>query len=223
MNNGAENNDPLEREITVRRKEIHTEGYPMSIGEIINLYDDNEIDLHPEFQRFFRWSDLQKTKLIESILLGIPIPSIFISQRDDGVWDVIDGVQRLSTILQFVGDLKDERNNKEKPLKLLKTEYLPSLEGKLWDSPNPKTSLTTSQRLTFKREKLDLKIIRKESDKNYKFELFQRLNSLGSTLSGQELRNSLMIMLDRSFYKWIKGLSEYDDFKVLRVVSGKKS
>ena len=48
----------------------------MSIGEIMSLYEDRELDLHPEFQRFFRWTDLQKTRLIESILLGIPLPAI---------------------------------------------------------------------------------------------------------------------------------------------------
>jgi hypothetical protein len=91
-------NMSLQEEINARSKEIHTDGYPMSLGEIISLYRDGELDIHPEFQRFFRWTPQQKSMLIESILLGIPIPSIFVSQRDDGVWDVIDGVQRLSTI-----------------------------------------------------------------------------------------------------------------------------
>lgn len=98
----------LSEEVNSRRKEIRTDGYPMSIGEWLSLYESEEIDIHPEFQRFFRWSVEQKTALIESILLGIPIPPIFVSQRDDGVWDVVDGLQRLSTIFQFAGVLKDE-------------------------------------------------------------------------------------------------------------------
>jgi Protein of unknown function DUF262 len=91
----------LEQQIATKAKEIHTDGYPMSIGEVISLYKDSDIDIHPEFQRIFRWTTDQKSRLIESILLGIPIPSIFVSQRPDGVWDVIDGVQRLSTIFEF--------------------------------------------------------------------------------------------------------------------------
>src|SRR5664279_5443079 len=101
----------LEEEIGAKRKEIRTDGYPMSIGEWISMYEKNEIDIHPEFQRFYRWSEAQKTSLIESLLLGIPIPPVFVSQRRDGVWDVVDGLQRLSTIYQFVGILKDEYGN----------------------------------------------------------------------------------------------------------------
>src|SRR5215204_5137795 len=98
----------LQERIENRRKEIRTDGYPVSIGEWISLYENRELDIHPEFQRVFRWTDAQKTSLIESILLGIPIPSVFVSQRADGVWDVVDGLQRLSTIFQFMGIFKDE-------------------------------------------------------------------------------------------------------------------
>ncbi len=76
-------------EINEKRKEIKTDGYLMSLGEWVSLYESNEIDIHPEFQRFFRWTNEQKTNLIESILLGIPLPPIFVSQRKDGVWDVV--------------------------------------------------------------------------------------------------------------------------------------
>lgn len=96
----------LQEEIDKTRKEIRTDSYSMSIGEWISLYENNEIDIHPDFQRFFRWSEHQKSTFIESILLGIPVPPIFVSQRDDGIWDVIDGLQRLSTIYEFVGILK---------------------------------------------------------------------------------------------------------------------
>ena len=203
----------LQEEIDLRKKEIHTDGYPMSIGELSRLYEDGELDIHPEFQRFFRWSSLQKTKLIESILLGIPIPSIFVSQREDGVWDVVNGVQRLSTIFEFVGLLKDNDGKRMEPSRLLRTDYLPSLENKAWDnSENLNASLTQAQRIAFKREKLDLKIIKKESDKATKYELFQRLNTLGSSLTAQEVRNCLLIMLNRNFYTWLSGIAAYQPF-----------
>ncbi|MAG73331.1 hypothetical protein CL620_03385 [archaeon] len=203
----------LQEEIDSKSKEINTDGYPMSIGEVMSLYKEGDLDIHPEFQRFFRWSLLQKTKLIESILLGIPIPSIFVSQRDDGVWDVIDGLQRLSTIFEFVGILKDKDRNILPSSKLVKTNYLPSLEGKLWDDKiHPENSLTDVQKRIIKRQKLDIKIIKKESDPNARFELFQRLNTLGTKLTDQEVRNCLLLMINKEFYNWVKDLSDYQPF-----------
>ncbi len=83
----------LQEEIDARRAEIRSDSYGMSIGELISLYRDEELDIHPEFQRFYRWSVGQKSRLIESLLLGIPIPQIFVFQRPDGVWDVVEGMQ----------------------------------------------------------------------------------------------------------------------------------
>ena len=93
--------DNLNQGILKHRAEIRTDGYPISIGELLAMYKDSELDIHPEFQRFFRWSPEQKSRLIESLLLGIPLPSIFVSQRENGIFDVIDGLQRLSTIFQL--------------------------------------------------------------------------------------------------------------------------
>ena len=205
---------PLQEEIDAKVKTILTDGYPMSIGELMNMYRDKELIVNPEFQRFFRWSDDQKSRFIESILLGIPIPSIFVSQRDSGIWDVIDGLQRLSTILEFVGILEKSDEDKPKPSKLKGTNFLPSLEGKMWDNTtDPDNSLTSEQRINFKREKLDIKIIKKSDDIDAKYELFQRLNSGGSKLSDQEIRNCLLIMLDNDFFKWISKLRDFQPFQ----------
>lgn len=79
----------LKEEIVDKRKEIIVDSYPMSIGEMMNLYRDGELDVHPEFQRFYRWDEEQKSKLIESILLGIPIPPHFCfakSKREMGCY-----------------------------------------------------------------------------------------------------------------------------------------
>ena len=68
----------LQEEIDQRRQEIRTDGYSMSIGELMSLYENKEINIYPDFQRFFRWTEYQKSTFIESILLGIPIPAIAI-------------------------------------------------------------------------------------------------------------------------------------------------
>lgn len=204
----------LQEQIDKTRAEIRSDGYPMSIGELISLYEGGEIDIHPEFQRFFRWSSFQKSRLIESILLGIPIPQIFVAQRSDGVWDVVDGLQRLSTLYEFFGILKDENNKKLPALVLEKTKYLPALEGKKWEDENDlENSFTTTQRLLVKRSKIDVSIILRESDEKSKYELFQRLNTGGSPLSDQEVRNSILVMMDRNIYQWMRELSRSEDFK----------
>ncbi|MEU9744887.1 DUF262 domain-containing protein [Streptomyces niveus] len=203
----------LEAQIASKAKEIHTDGYPMSIGEVLSLYKDGDIDVHPEFQRIFRWNDDQKSRLVESILLGIPIPPIFVSQRDDGIWDIIDGVQRLSTIFEFVGVYRDHENRLVPPLTLQPTEYLPALEGYSWEvASEGGETFTNAMRRDFKRAKLEFRIIRKESDENAKYDLFQRLNS-GAQLSPQEARNCLLVMLNSDMFSKVSELSENIDFK----------
>ncbi len=213
---------PLQDEIDRARAEIRTDGYPVSIGEWTSLYEKGELDIHPEFQRFYRWSPKQKSRLIESIFLGIPIPPIFVAQRPDGVWDVVDGLQRLSTIFQFVGILKDENGELVPPLILESTKYLPSLAGYRWeDSNNPDRAISNPQRLLIKRSKIDASIILKESDDKAKYELFQRLNTGGSPLSDQEVRNSILVMLNPDLYRWMKSLSTDPNFQETTVLTDK--
>lgn len=200
----------LLEQIDERRKEIFTDSYPMSIGELVNLYKDGDLEINPAFQRFYRWTHSQKVRLIESILLGIPLPSIFVAQRENGVWDLVDGLQRISTILTFMGELKTENEEIENSLSLSATEYLPLLEGVSWD--DDKNPLDSSLKRLFKREKIEIKIIKKESDTSTKFELFQRLNTGGSQLSDQEVRNCLLIMLNEEFYKILAEISSDQNF-----------
>jgi hypothetical protein len=202
----------LEEQIAAKAKEIHTDGYPMSIGEVLSLYRDGDIDIHPEFQRIFRWTLDQKSRLIESILLGIPIPAIFVSQRSDGIWDVIDGVQRLSTIFEFVGVYRDHNKNLVAPTALRGTEYLPGLDGYRWEIPEPGGQVfTDAMRRDFKRAKLEFRIIQKESDPNAKYDMFQRLNS-GTELSPQEARNCLLVMLNSDMFEEISKLASLRQF-----------
>lgn len=203
----------LQQQIDDRRKDIHTDGYSMSIGELQNLYINGELDMHPEFQRYFRWSVQQKSRWIESILLGIPLPSVFVSQRRDGKWDVVDGLQRLSTIFEFMGQLRGEGAELVKPLVLEGATYLKALDKKKWHDPHdPANSLTSDQQRYIKRSKIDIKIILCESDESAQYELFQRLNT-GSSLTAQELRNCMLISIDRDLFKWLENLTRYDSFQ----------
>jgi len=207
---------PLSDEIEARRRAIKTDSYSMSIGEIMNLYTSNELNINPNFQRMFRWKPEQKTRFIESILLGIPIPSIFVSQREDGVWDLIDGLQRLSTIFEFSGMLIGVDKQKVPPSQMTKAKYLPSLEGKIWQNPENEedpNSLTPQQRIDIKRAKIDVNIIMRESDNTAKYDLFERINTGGSKLSDQEVRNCLLIMANVDFYNAFEQFVENPDFE----------
>jgi Protein of unknown function DUF262 len=202
----------LQDEIDAARADIRTDDYSMSIGEWLNLYNDGELDIHPEFQRFYRWDPAQKSRFIESLLLGIPIPPIFVAQRPDGVWDVVDGLQRLSTIFELVGVLKNEENKVVPALRLEGTKYLPNLVSKVWEG-DLVDSFTPAQRMLIKRTKVGVSIILRESDPKSKFELFQRLNTGGSVLSEQEVRNCILVMSNRDFYQWLRALANDPSFQ----------
>ncbi|MFJ3299012.1 DUF262 domain-containing protein [Streptomyces bacillaris] len=212
----------LESELELYRQRITTDSYPMSISEIANLYRDGEMDIHPEFQRIFRWSGAQRTKLIESVLLGIPLPSIFVAQNEDGVWDVVDGVQRMSTIFQFMGVLRNDEGVLVEPFVCEAAPFLTSLEGVSYEPfEGASKSLTRAQQLDFKRSRIDVKIIKRESDNRAKYDLFQRLNSYGSIATPQELRNCLLVSLSRTHFDWLQNLAGSEDFKQVLNLPGR--
>jgi uncharacterized protein with ParB-like and HNH nuclease domain len=204
----------LDKQIAENAKKINTTEYKMSIGEIINLYKEKEVVIDPDFQRIFRWDIIQKSRLIESILVGIPLPSIFIQQRNDGVWDIIDGLQRLSTILEFTGELSSNGEPK-KEITLKETELLPNLKECTYND------LSKETKLIFKRFALNLVILKKESDPEAKYELFDRLNS-GSKVNEQEIRQAVYRHKKKQGIELIEELSGNNDFQNLISVSDKR-
>lgn len=205
----------LEVEIAAARKEIYADGYDMSVGELINLYKDGELQISPAYQRLFRWDISRKTRFIESILLGLPLPPIFVYQHENGVWELIDGLQRMSTILEFVGILPDPSGAPPSPLRLEGTQFLPSLSGKYWDEQQglADSGIGMAQQIQLKRARMRVEILKKESDALVKYELFQRLNTGGLSLSEQEVRNSVAIMIDASFQEWLNRLAVVPEFE----------
>ncbi|WP_171180712.1 DUF262 domain-containing protein [Ruegeria sp. HKCCD8929] len=204
----------LIEEVQKARQEVVTDGYEMSLGEVINLYKDEELVIDPVFQRLFRWDDQRKTRFVESLLLGIPVPPIFVFQGEDGVWELIDGLQRISTVLQLTGDLTGERAKELGPLVLNGTRFLPSLDGKRWNSSGEDTEdgLGSKLQIEIKRARMRVEILKSESAESAKYELFQRLNTGGASLSEQEVRNSIAVSLNKEFYDWLNGLSKHASF-----------
>lgn len=204
-----EKNTQLQVEIETVRKEIKTDNFSMAIRELVQVFRDNDLELSPAYQRLFRWTDETKTKFIESILMGIPTPPIFIAQKKGSKWTIVDGLQRVSTILQLMGliEVKDTDGNIKPPFKFKSAEKLPSLEDLEWESLNE-----DAQRI-IKMTKIDLKIILIEDNIQAQYELFTRLNTGSVSLQSQEIRNCLIIMIDESFYNKINELKLIPEFR----------
>ncbi|MDJ0450539.1 DUF262 domain-containing protein [Methylocystis sp. JR02] len=171
--------DRLVKEIDTKIGEVRTEAVDLSFGEIINLQDNKEIKIDPEYQRLFRWSDEQKSRLVESILLRLPIPQIFFIENEDGTLELIDGLQRISSMIQFI---QSELIGK-KPLKLSGCNIIGNLNDCLFDD------LPLALKLQLKRSSVRAIIVKRQSKYFLRYEMFKRLNAGGSELSEQELRN----------------------------------
>ena len=199
----TQNQEHLIEKITEKRKDMKPDRADMTFGEIINRYKDSEIIISPEFQRAFRWDEERQTRFIESLLLGIPIPPIFVAETNDGVWELVDGLQRLSTILSFFGILKIEDKNN---LVLTKGTLIEDLEDF--------TINTLPERyiLSLKRAVCRVEIIRYDSDIEMRYELFNRLNTGGVELSPQEIRNCIFRGYGNKFNAFISDLSKRPEF-----------
>ncbi|MFD3165185.1 DUF262 domain-containing protein [Herpetosiphon sp. NSE202] len=194
----------IEASIQEKRNSLSTDRLDMSFGEVMSLYTNYELIIDPEFQRLFRWSDEQKTRFIESILLGIPIPPIFVAENEKGQWELVDGLQRVSTILSFFGilrkkdtNLDDEKNH----WSLLKGDLVEDLENFTANSLPQKLSLS------LKRAVCRIEIIRWNSKVDMRYELFNRLNTGGSILTDQEIRNCIFRGKSVHFNNYLKKLS----------------
>jgi hypothetical protein len=212
----------LKDEIDTAQRLVRTDAYQLSVGEIVNMYKSNELVVNPNFQRLFRWEIGQKSKLIESLLLGIPIPSIFVFEREDSTWELVDGLQRISTLLEFMGELRDPNAEGLKPpLALVATKYLPSLDKAVWEKSEliadvpieEQAPIESPQQLAVKRSRLSVEILKRPSDNATKYDLFQRLNGGGTAANPQELRNCIAIMVNNDYAKFMRALAESHDFR----------
>jgi len=220
----------LTDEILNAQRLVRTDAYQMSIGEIVGMYDNEEIIIDPEFQRLFRWDIGQKSKLVESLLLGIPLPSIFVFERDDGTWELIDGLQRMSSILEFMGRLRQPGNGLTAPSVLEATKYLPSLHNAVWELTDAidlpagdQKPLDKTQQLAIRRARLGVEILKRPSDDQTKYDLFQRLNAGGTQANAQELRNCIMLMINRDYFRSVKASAEQDAFRAVVSVSDEQA
>ncbi|AQV96566.1 DUF262 domain-containing protein [Cupriavidus necator] len=168
-----------------------------SLREVVEQIRDGEVDLSPEFQRDYVWKRRQRTRLIESILLGIPLPVFYFNQDDDGTFQVVDGVQRLSTISRFMDDQHE--------LDKVDLEYLQDLHGLRY------TGLDLASLRRFKTAQIVVHVIEPQTPDEVKYDIFGRVNTLGSPLSAQEIRHAMSKDRSRKFLKALCEVPSFDE------------
>jgi len=191
---------------------VNTDSVQITIGEIVTMYNNKELDIIPDFQRLFRWGIDKKSALIESILIGIPIPSVFVFETADGTWELIDGLQRISSILEFMGVLRDpDTDELLPPSRLASTKYLSELEGVVWNEGD-ENSIDKSLQLFLRRSRVEFQVLKHPSDHRTKFDLFQRLNRGGAYANAQEVRTCSMVLANKEFTSEIKSFANSEQF-----------
>ena len=189
----------LSAAIDAKVGEVRSEALDISYGELLSLHANREVVIHPDYQRLFRWSDEQRSRLVESILLELPIPQIFLIENDDGVLELIDGLQRTSSVIQFIDASKLEDLE---PLILTGCDLVPELnECSFADLP-------LVLQLKLKRSSVRAVIIKRQSRSFLRYEMFKRLNTGGDSLSPQEIRNCSSRMVGEKGIRFYAFLQE---------------
>ncbi len=172
------------------------------------MVGDGELNAAPVYQRKFRWSEKDESRLVESLFLGLPVPSVFVASNPDFSLEIVDGLQRVSTLVHFLAadEAALEKIGKSSPLKLQGLEKLKELEGATFSEVPPEI-----QRY-FARLPLRITTLTDKSDAEIRFQLFERLNRGALALSAQEVRT---VVYRGPLIDLIKELAEESGFRNL--------
>ena len=177
--------------IDSRMAKVRTSALDISFNELLSMFESRELLITPEYQRLFRWSELKQSQFIESLALEMPTPPIYFIEVDEGRYELIDGLQRISTYLHFRGKHPDPAH--AAPLALSHCDIVPELNGHTFDTLPP------ALQIKLRRPFIRVEVIRRGSDGRYRYHMFKRLNTGGEDLSDQEVRNCTIRLLDKRF------------------------
>ncbi|CAH0282077.1 hypothetical protein SRABI130_04098 [Pseudomonas sp. Bi130] len=179
---------------------IRIDTKPFNISLVHEMIKDGDINLSPDFQRKFVWTDIgARSRLIESIMLRIPLPVFYMAQDRSGILQVVDGLQRLTVIQQFL-------NNE---LRLKDLEYLKNEEGKYFRHEDPSMCIDQRYRKRVMQTQILVNIIDPQTPVDVKFDIFKRINQGGRPLNAQEIRNCMSSPATRNL---IQELCSSDEF-----------
>ncbi len=174
----------LELQLKTQRRTVDFDTFDIHMQQLLSMVGNNQIKVSPAYQRKFRWDVKRCSQFIESIMLGIPIPSLFMATNADSTWEVVDGVQRLSTIVKFAGDERLRREHGlNGPLVLTDLQKLTDFTGLTLGQ------LPQNLQLHFWTRPIKVITLNDKSDTVVRYDLFERLNTGGVALSPQEIRD----------------------------------
>lgn len=185
-------------------RKVDFDSFDISVKELVSMSDEGIIDIAPEYQRQFRWPIENQSRLIESVFLGIPVPSLFMAANKDGSWELIDGVQRLNSLIHFVGNKEQlKKFGFKSPMVLEDLDVLTEYNGSSFND------LPQTLKLKFSLRPLKVTTLSDKSDLKVRFDLFERLNTGGIKLTDQEIR---ACVFRGQFNDFISELSENEHF-----------
>lgn len=198
----------LEAQLHVERTKVDVSSHNFSVRELVRMLDEGELNIAPEYQRKYRWSKEVASTLIESLFLGLPIPPIFVATNANFELEVVDGLQRLSTMLYFVGEGAEAlaKVNRTEPLELVGLQKLSQLNGYSY------SDLPLGLQRYFGRQPIQVISLTDKSSKEVRFDLFERLNAGAIALSPQEVRACIY---RGPFNDFIERLSNDENFQTL--------
>lgn len=186
---------------------IRTKSLDVSFNELYDMYKDGELVISPDYQRLFRWEEEKQSRFIESLILEMPVPPIFVIEVKDGVYELIDGLQRVSSYLHFRGEVLGD--DTVEPLILSGCDIVKELNTLSFDN------LPKALQIKIKRSFVRMEVIKKESEPSLKYHMFKRLNTGGELLSAQEIRNCTVRLLDSKALEFLDECSKNADFRVV--------
>lgn len=197
--------EKFEEQLKAERQKINVNTINYSTREIFNLYDEGVLIIDPSYQRKYRWNEETASKFIESIYLGLPIPPIFIATNDTFTQEVVDGVQRISTIIRYMTEDADtlHKIGKSSTLTLKDLEILEGINGVKFSETPEKIKRYFLQR------PLQVISLTDMSDSDVRYDLFSRINTGSVSLTEQEIRSAVY---RGDFIDLIDELSEYSAF-----------